>query len=93
MGFAGHYFPSAGGNVPNSAHGPTKESRVVPAAWVSAETTLKSPNCQVFKWTMVCFYAYLDILEQSDGGLLKQEFFRTFPPFFWSFSRSLFIII
>lgn len=49
MSLADHYFLSDGGNVPHSAHEPTKDSRVGPVGRVTAETILTSSNCQVFR--------------------------------------------
>lgn len=91
MGLVDPEFPSAGGNVPHS--GPTKESRVGLVGRVTAETILRSSTCHVFRQTVVCFHAYLDIHgEQSEGGLLTRILLHL-SSFFLSLLLSLFIII
>lgn len=40
----------------------------------SAEIILRSSHCQVFRLTIVCVDAYMDIPGQSEGGLLNKNF-------------------
>ena len=80
---------SAGGNVPFCTWA---DQGLELVARVSAGTIVRSSNCQVFRQTMVCFYAYLDIPEQSDGGLLNKNSLHL-SSFFLSFFFSPFLLL
>lgn len=92
MRLADHYFPSAGeGNVPIRHMGQLRRAEWCWLEGILAEIILRSSHCQVFRLTMVCVYAYMDIPGQSEGGLLNKSFFALFLLFSIFLSLSLFI--
>ena len=73
--------------------GQPRTAEGVPVWRVSAKTILRSSNCQIFRQTAVCFYAYLYIAgEPPEKGLLNKSSLAPFLffSFFGSFSLSFY---